>query len=1178
DWTTSSCILDRYYLCSRNASDDGMQLMNLQCLCKNGYRGEFCDIQSERNGTNSESQSVACNSQHFEFACSSGATIQVDFAAYGYISTEERQMCGRSSTINGVQQESCVALASLQTLKNRCQGLTFCKIDSISSMFPDSPCPAMTPTSLLYRMRCSIESLTRCRNASIYHKGRCYQVNYESEISKRLSWFDANTACSEQGGNLVTTIDEEVNNQLVAAMKRQANAITNYWIGIITQPSDGLPITQSGQLIDFVPPNSLLEGKNLCIAYDVSPTFAVWVTQSCSDLNNWICEFAPEPAQHQERPVENYMPRQPHRTVFMGTKSSDQAEISGEQGYCEEHEWNGMRIPSTPACQEVILPCPNPETTIGVVVQKCNCDTQEWWQEPDTNNCTHKWIAELNEAIQNNDPAENISRTLSNNLQLTLESGIYGGDIIGSVDISEELLSLARRQYNLVHDRHERSAKATAFTEELGEAGDQLLGSVAEPVWMQLNPNVRIAKASTLMSVLEQSAILMADFIFSKQKKMDFDNWALEVQVQKRQIFPADDVPQIPAMLSSGSSSETQFTHSSSNTYKLTSTFIALPPSHATSTEPPVEHVISFSGFSLSPSMSLPPVNVLEESYEQSTGNTQNEALRTPSNGFVVSPRMRTVSFSRNPTRLGYYIFKSVGSLLTPRGSQIINSLVIGASVNNPNQSLRLPTSNPVTFTFYHIHTTDVANPQCVFWNSTKKVWSDEGCEMLRTSDESTDCSCNHLTSFAILMDVTGKLDVSLGPASAEALNVITIIGCALSTVCLLFSLLIFSCIRSLWNVRNTIHRNLCLCLLIAELVFVIGIDRTENKAVCSAIAVILHYFFLASFCWMLLEGYQLYLMLIQVFEPDNVKILLYFLWAYGFPAVIVAVSAGVAWPSYGTQTYCWIDANSSTIWAFVGPITVVIIANIVFLAVALKVVMSVKSRDRTKGERIAGWLKGSATLLCLLGVTWIFGYMMAISKAEPIFAYIFTILNCTQGIFIFVLHVLLNEKVRATLLRFARTQLCCVSESGAAYNSRSYLSSRQKILNMIKGSESSSSDAQRSNGSNSSNAHKTKRERKPSLGEYDETPPRKPTPPPIYLEFRAKAPDDGPQTAESTLESESPKADEKQQHFTEFGDQNNSESRRSTAPVRRKKFPLGTSEKEHGSQCAKHNIIIERF
>lgn len=68
-----------------------------------------------------------------------------------------------------------------------------------------------------------------------------------------------------------------------------------------------------------------------------------------------------------------------------------------------------------------------------------------------------------------------------------------------------------------------------------------------------------------------------------------------------------------------------------------------------------------------------------------------------------------------------------------------------------------------------------------------------------------------------------------------------------------------------MWNIRQMIHSNLCFCLLLAELIFLIGIDRIENKAICRTIAVALHYMFLAAFCWMLLEGYQLYTMLVQV-------------------------------------------------------------------------------------------------------------------------------------------------------------------------------------------------------------------------------------------------------------------------------------------------------------------------
>ncbi|CCD61662.1 Latrophilin-like protein LAT-2 [Caenorhabditis elegans] len=301
-------------------------------------------------------------------------------------------------------------------------------------------------------------------------------------------------------------------------------------------------------------------------------------------------------------------------------------------------------------------------------------------------------------------------------------------------------------------------------------------------------------------------------------------------------------------------------------------------------------------------------------------------------------------------------------------------------------------------------------------------------------------------------MDISGQVG-RLSGGLASALDVVSTIGCAISIVCLALSVCVFTFFRNLQNVRNSIHRNLCLCLLIAELVFVIGMDRTGNRTGCGVVAILLHYFFLSSFCWMLLEGYQLYMMLIQVFEPNRTRIFLYYLFCYGTPAVVVAISAGIKWEDYGTDSYCWIDTSTPTIWAFVAPIIVIIAANIIFLLIALKVVLSVQSRDRTKWGRIIGWLKGSATLLCLLGITWIFGFLTAVKGGTgTAFAWIFTILNCTQGIFIFVLHVVLNEKVRASIVRWLRTGICCLPEtSSAAYNSRSFLSSRQRILNMIK-------------------------------------------------------------------------------------------------------------------------------
>ena len=71
----------------------------------------------------------------------------------------------------------------------------------------------------------------------------------------------------------------------------------------------------------------------------------------------------------------------------------------------------------------------------------------------------------------------------------------------------------------------------------------------------------------------------------------------------------------------------------------------------------------------------------------------------------------------------------------------------------------------------------------------------------------------------------------------------------------LLSSVWIFCCVPSLKGDSATIHSNLCGCLLLAHILLLVGLDATGNAALCYAIAVTLHFLFLASFCWMLAEG-----------------------------------------------------------------------------------------------------------------------------------------------------------------------------------------------------------------------------------------------------------------------------------------------------------------------------------
>ena len=54
------------------------------------------------------------------------------------------------------------------------------------------------------------------------------------------------------------------------------------------------------------------------------------------------------------------------------------------------------------------------------------------------------------------------------------------------------------------------------------------------------------------------------------------------------------------------------------------------------------------------------------------------------------------------------------------------------------------------------------------------------------------------------------------------------------------------------------------------------------SQIACRVVAALLHYFFLAAFCWMLCEGIMLYLMLVMVFSRLSKKWWLFLLLGWG--------------------------------------------------------------------------------------------------------------------------------------------------------------------------------------------------------------------------------------------------------------------------------------------------------
>jgi len=357
---------------------------------------------------------------------------------------------------------------------------------------------------------------------------------------------------------------------------------------------------------------------------------------------------------------------------------------------------------------------------------------------------------------------------------------------------------------------------------------------------------------------------------------------------------------------------------------------------------------------------------------------------------------------------------------------------VITVSVNK-----HVNLSKPVTFLLPNNGDTNVS---CAFWSFSQDIWSKDGCTTVCHNETHTMCSCDHLTNFALIFNVHEEFVGDIG-VHATQLKYITYVGFTISIFCMILTIIVFiSQRRSHTTDRDVIHVNLCISLLTAEVIFMFGINETSNPSLCSLIAALLHYFFLASFAWMLLEGYQIYVMLVKVFESSKSLKTRYFFLCYIIPFLIVLLSFTIDYfnlrseaapspdefdmcyepaesSSYGTPDYCWLKVDNHFVLSFIIPAVIVIFSNIGFLSFAIHSMLIHKSSTSNNHSLIVSYMKGVGVLMCLLGSTWIFG-LLFLAINSLFLAYAFTILNSLQGVGIFVFQCLLNPQIHSVLRR----------------------------------------------------------------------------------------------------------------------------------------------------------------
>ncbi|KAM7387911.1 hypothetical protein PAMP_024122 [Pampus punctatissimus] len=405
-----------------------------------------------------------------------------------------------------------------------------------------------------------------------------------------------------------------------------------------------------------------------------------------------------------------------------------------------------------------------------------------------------------------------------------------------------------------------------------------------------------------------------------------------------------------------------------------------------------------------------------------------------------LTPKLRPGESRNGSVSVVFVRYDSISDILKPSGDPgvtdysryagtgeiTVNSQVIAAAVK-PADIYQL---DHVTFTLRHNEPIDTKADvtKCAFWeyepDSLQGRWAIHGCKTVHVNSNATSCSCNHLTHFAILM--------SSGRANLEAHNTIltriTQLGMIISLICLSMCIFTFWFFSEIQSTRTTIHKNLCCSLFMAEFIFLVGINMNTHKLFCSVIAGLLHYFFLAAFAWMCIEGIHLYLIVVGVIYNKGFLHRNFYIFGYGSPAVVVAISATLGSKYYGTNKMCWLSTENNFIWSFIGPACLIILVNLLAFGVIIYKVYrhtAVKKPEISHYENIRSCARGALALLFVLGATWTFGVLHILNETT-LTAYLFTITNIFQGMFIFIFLCVLSRKIQEEYYRLFKNVPCC--------------------------------------------------------------------------------------------------------------------------------------------------------
>ena len=317
-----------------------------------------------------------------------------------------------------------------------------------------------------------------------------------------------------------------------------------------------------------------------------------------------------------------------------------------------------------------------------------------------------------------------------------------------------------------------------------------------------------------------------------------------------------------------------------------------------------------------------------------------------------------------------------------------------------------------------HFMTKTTSNYTCVYYDTETRDWKDSGCETT-VRNKRVHCSCNHMTSYAILMSISSDSD----PIESKVSKIL--LGVSLS--CLICTIIAYLPAKKLLKTRPVRLNLLLVTSLILAIVTFYFMEVVAKSSAgqedsaswgCNVVAFLMNYFWLCQMAWMVVEAVVMYRALVSCVLNSYIHryMLKFNLVCWGLPLVFPII--GLCWGGarFANPRTCFLQAPYGYL-TFYSPMAACVVFN---TAIFIRIAGSIFRRKEVSMDsgkdvmRLVREFKSAVLAMSLFGVTWMFGFFLVFEQVNNTWLrYIFIALNSTQGIWIFVLYVLLKEDLK---------------------------------------------------------------------------------------------------------------------------------------------------------------------